>query len=425
MEIKIQSTQFIKPSKSTPDNLRNYKLSLLDQLATSSYINQIYYYKPNGEVNISDRCDQLVKSLSEVLTLYYPLAGRILEGGLVVDCSDQGVKYLETQVSTRLDDFFEQGPNIDHFRQLICPPDQVTTTLVTVQVNVFDCGALVIGVSGSHKVTDAYNLVRFVSKWASMNRTGHINDAFCPSFDNLDSIFPPKEISSLEKSVITNEPQAKIVTKRFVFNGTTISKLREKAGSSNCKHSRVTLVSSLIWKALISVDQIKSGSFRNCLLAPAINFRGKVGGSLISESSFGNVWAPYPIRFLQNEMESKFDDLVDLIEDTTKKIIMQLPKTSCEEICRQAIACYAEAEVELKQNKFCIITSWCKFPIYEVDFGWGKPYWVSEAGRSHDMVTLIDDKLGDGVEAWVNLNEKDMYVFEQDQDILAFASYMV
>ncbi|KAI3774601.1 hypothetical protein L1987_49160 [Smallanthus sonchifolius] len=98
MEIKIRSTQFIKPSKPTPENLRHFKLSLLDQLAPSSYITPIFYYKTCAhEVDISDICGQQVNSLSEVLNLYYPLAGRVTEDGLEVDCNDQGIKYLVTQ----------------------------------------------------------------------------------------------------------------------------------------------------------------------------------------------------------------------------------------------------------------------------------------------------------------------------------------
>ncbi|XP_071716817.1 limonoid 21-O-acetyltransferse-like [Rutidosis leptorrhynchoides] len=420
MEVKIQSTQIIKPSKSTPENLSKYNLSLFDQLSASSYINLVLYYKSSNEINISDTRGQLVNSLSKVLTLFYPLAGRIAENGLEVDCKDQGVKYLETQVNIKMDDFLEQVPKIDHIRLLIGVPDDVTQALLVVQVNVFDCGSIVIGVSGSHKVTDVHNLVMFTNEWASMTRTGVSNGAFSPSFDNLDSVFPPKQIPSLGISN-TDEKHAKIVTKRFVFNKNTISMLREKTGSPNRRHSRVTLVSALIWKALMTIDQVKSGTLMNGLLAPAISLRGKVG-SPVSERSFGNVWVPYSIRFQQNEMEFKYVYLVALIEDTTRDFVKWISKASNEEICTRAVASYAEVGEEIKQNKFAIFTSWCRFPVYAADFGWGKPHWVSEAGRVHEMVTLVDDKYGDGIEAWVNLNEKDMYVFEQDEDILKFTS---
>ncbi|PWA72919.1 transferase, Chloramphenicol acetyltransferase-like domain protein [Artemisia annua] len=116
MEIKIRSIQIIKPSKPTPENQRSFKLSLFDQLAAFSNIDLILYYKSSCEVNITDRRSQLVNSLSEVLTSYYPLAGRIKEDGLEVDCCDQGVKYLETRVTMTHDSFLKEGPRIDDIR---------------------------------------------------------------------------------------------------------------------------------------------------------------------------------------------------------------------------------------------------------------------------------------------------------------------
>ncbi|KAK1417599.1 hypothetical protein QVD17_26729 [Tagetes erecta] len=422
MEIKVKSTQFIKPSNPTPQRLRGFKLSRLDQLAPPTYVDMIFYYKTTGH-EVHDRCSQLIKSLSEVLNFYYPLAGRITRDMLQVDCTDQGVKYLETQVGITLDDFLICGPKIEQVGQLICAPDIVTDALVTIQVNLFDCGSLVIGVSALHKVTDAYNLVRFINNWASMNRTGRSDAAYIPSFDNLATLFPPMEVSSLDHHPPnTLDAKPVILTKSYVFNGAAISNLRAKASSENSKHSRVTLVTALIWKALISIDQVKSGHGRDCLLAPAIMLRRKKGPP-VSESSFGNVWVPYPIRFL-DRTEPKFLDLVALVEVTTRNMMSWLSKASGEEICTQAKACYDEVDEELKQNKFSIITSWCRFGIYEADFGWGKPYWTSRSGSgtSHEMVTLMDDKDGNGIEAWVSLNEKVMHLFEQDQDIISSSS---
>ncbi|KAK9071061.1 hypothetical protein SSX86_009629 [Deinandra increscens subsp. villosa] len=387
----------------------------------------IFYYKTSGanEVDISDRNGRMVKSLSDTLNAYYPFAGRLTQDRLRVDCSDQGVMYLETRASIRLDDFLNHGPDVDQVGRLVSAPDLVTNALLTVQVNIFDCGSLVIGVSASHKVTDGYNLIRFVNKWASENRIGSGNGAYHPSFDHLERIFRPLDISNIsshEHSPVTVEQETDIVTKWYVFNGTAISNLRAKAGSESAKHSsRVTLVSSLIWKALIDVDRVKTGRFRDCLLAPAMTLRGKIG-SPVSKSSFGNVWHPYPIRFSQKETENKFLDLVDLIERTTRNMANWVQKASGEEICGLANGCFSEVDDEIKENKFCIISSWCRFPIYEADFGWGKPYWASGAGCSNYMVTLMDDKDGDGIEAMVSLDEKDMKLFEQDEDIIAFTS---
>ncbi|KAJ0800946.1 putative transferase [Helianthus annuus] len=54
-----------------------------------------------------------------------------------------------------------------------------------------------------------------------------------------------------------------------------------------------------------------------------------------------------------------------------------------------------------------IFSSWCKFSYYEDDFGCGKPVWASPAKLpTQNLVILMDDHEGDGVEAWVHLDKK-------------------
>ncbi|GJT09207.1 putative RNA-directed DNA polymerase [Tanacetum coccineum] len=62
-----------------------------------------------------------------------------------------------------------------------------------------------------------------------------------------------------------------------------------------------------------------------------MNLSGKAG---LPERSFGNVWFPYPIRFLPNMMESKFANLVALVEDTTRTVVMQL-SVGCVKSCEE------------------------------------------------------------------------------------------
>lgn len=60
--------------------------------------------------------------------------------------------------------------------------------------------------------------------------------------------------------------------------------------------------------------------------------------------------------------------------------------------------------------------------LYEVNFGWGKPAWVSLVPPNIELTILNDTKSGDGIEAWLNLDEKDMIQLQQDPDIMAFTS---
>ncbi|RXH73395.1 hypothetical protein DVH24_013079 [Malus domestica] len=83
------------------------------------------------------------------------------------------------------------------------------------------------------------------------------------------------------------------------------------------------------------------------------------------------------------------------------------------------------------QSLDCIgFSSWCNFGLYEVDFGWGKPSWVSCVGGKRgadepvymNMVVLMDTRSGDGVEAWIYLDEQDIAILEHDPHFLAFVS---
>lgn len=59
------------------------------------------------------------------------------------------------------------------------------------------------------------------------------------------------------------------------------------------------------------------------------------------------------------------------------------------------------------------MVSWCNFGLYGIDFGWGKPMWITKCdGGSAGAETpymnalwLMDTREGDGVEAWLTLDQ--------------------
>ncbi|GKD70063.1 putative transferase, partial [Tanacetum coccineum] len=72
---------------------------------------------------------------------------------------------------------------------------------------------------------------------------------------------------------------------------------------------------------------------------------------------------------------------------------------------------------------FYLFTCWCKFSFYNADFGSGKTIWASTGKLPcQNLVIMMDDNEGDGVEAWVHLDDKRMKELEQDYDIKAYAT---
>jgi hypothetical protein len=128
MEVQLISRKLIKPSVQTPPHLQNLNISFLDQLAPSLYVANIFYY-PNHRHEIIKNIDRLEKSLSEILTLFYPLAGRYIKDNLSVDCNDEGVELLEAKVDgVDLTQIVQQDPNsnlelLNHFVPCVTESD--------------------------------------------------------------------------------------------------------------------------------------------------------------------------------------------------------------------------------------------------------------------------------------------------------------
>nr|XP_016456062.1 PREDICTED: pelargonidin 3-O-(6-caffeoylglucoside) 5-O-(6-O-malonylglucoside) 4'''-malonyltransferase-like [Nicotiana tabacum] len=183
-KIHIVSRKLIKPSNPTPKHLQSFKLSLFDQLAPSYHIKIILYYNNIGEnkaANNSQLLTQLEEPLAHTLSKFYPLAGRLVKDQehLFIDCSDQGVEYLEAKVDGTLAELLRQGLDVENLDQLlpqeVGPADSATSPLVTIQTTLFYCGGLAIGVCVSHKVADTSTVLSFINGWAKANQGENIN----------------------------------------------------------------------------------------------------------------------------------------------------------------------------------------------------------------------------------------------------------
>lgn len=421
MKPQILSKKLIKPSTPTPRHLHQLKLSIMDQLIPLTYLNMIFYYSPmeKNRVKNRERCRELEKSLSDALTEFYPLAGRLVVEDLVVDCNDEGVEFFEAQVSGKIADFVHGGSmaeQLDQFLPWDHGADPATAPLAAIQINLFDCGGIVVGVRVSHKISDAFSIITFVNAWAAANKTS-IKKVTSPSF-NLGSLFPTTNLLPRNPPA-TGKNGAKIATKRFFFSNVAAQSLVAAAGGST---SREAVLAGLIWKALIGVARMKHGHLRASLLVYPINLRGNIVIS-IPEDSFGNFSMLFMERFMPEKDNVELSDLTGLIGNTARE--MDLERTSnADNLCVMVSESFGEARREKMRNERVdvhLCASWCGLPLYEADFGWGKPVWVSSSNK-YEVIHLIENKCGNGVDAWVSLYEDDMAELERNRDILAFTS---
>ncbi|XP_039013490.1 stemmadenine O-acetyltransferase-like [Hibiscus syriacus] len=174
MEVHITSNQMVKPSSSKLHLFKPFKISLLDQLTPGMYTPVLLFYAKPSDSNIdsSQFADQLKQSLSKALTQFYPAAGRV-KNNLFITNFDEGVPYVETKVKGRLSDFVEPTQKLEAMNRLLpCRPfryiqDSTTAPQLAVQVNIFDCGGIAIGLCVFHKIFDGATLSAFLNSWAA------------------------------------------------------------------------------------------------------------------------------------------------------------------------------------------------------------------------------------------------------------------
>ncbi|CAN4107937.1 unnamed protein product [Withania somnifera] len=404
LDIEIQLRKLVKPSTPTPNHLRRLKLTLFDQVAPHIFVPILFHYLPNSEYNMEGITDQ--RYLDQIL----PLAGRFSKHDLSIHCNDEGVEYVESKVNANLGEFLHRGLKIELLNDFV-PTDLPSSLLLRVQVNVFNCGGLVIGINISHILADGFTLGSFVKEWAYISQTGATKGRL-PCFGHLPLLFLPRVLSEPQVSPPSNIG-SKIVTKRFVFDALAISKLKDSINSSAkfTRPTRLVVVLSFLWKVLVGNSSAKHGHSRgSCLLFP-INLRGKSNLPSL-EHALGNLYVTAVASVEANKLRK---------EEASACIC----KASIDDITSMFATCGAEVLNKLglgDQIDIYPSTSWCTFSWYEADFGWGKPFWVNSVRKPFEVIILNDTKDGDGIEAWVSLKENDVADLERDPDILSSTS---
>lgn len=417
LSVEITCREMIKPSTLTPSHLRSHKLSFIDQFAPPIYIPLIFFYQ-SDQIDRLNATELLKNSLSDTLVRYYPLAGRIKPNQGSIDCNDEGVEYLEAKVSNQMSEVIDY-PNLDELKALLPfePYSGIKEIVLGAQVNFFGCGGVAIGVCISHKVGDGTSLVTFMNAWSAIARGDDKSATLHPRFD-LGTHFPPRDLNGIYRSsvpIATN----KIVTQRSVFTKKNLTMLKEKAKGVNESDeripTRVEAITAFFVKQVMETLKSQSSSKKVVVAVHALNLRPRMVPPL-REESFGNFWWYNAVTFPVH-IDLEHHQLATQVSDSFKKINNDYIKTIQNGECLQEIKRGRESAFS-DVVELCNFSSWCRFPMYDVDFGWGKPTWVCTTSLPlKNTVVLLSTKDGEGIEAWINKEEEDMTLLEHYQEL--------
>ncbi|MBA0720490.1 hypothetical protein Golax_008107 [Gossypium laxum] len=441
MEVEIISTQLVKPSSPTPPHLKIFKLSLLDHLIPAPYAPIILFYPMDYDstshlVMDPNRFELLKKSLSDTLTRFYPLAGR-MKDDLSITCDDQGAYFVEARVNCHLHEFLNR-PDLLLLPKFL-PRDfnsnePVAGTCVTnIQVNKFRCGGMAIGICISHKILDGAALSTFLKAWTATARG--CKEAIYPNFIST-SLFPATDDLWLRDSSLVMWgslfKKGKSVTRRIVFGASSVAALKAQATISGVRcPTQVETVSAFLWKCTMAASKEKNGrhSSRPSLLTHLVNLRRRMAHNM--ENSTGNLLWVASAKSSKAENLSDLPDLVRRLREAISRVDGDLIKKLRDNDQGKSLFSKALTEIGDEVSKEGLehygFTSWCKLGFYEADFGWGKPEWVSSFGMENivymNLIILVDIGAGDGIEAWVTLDEQHMAALERDGELLQLAMF--
>ncbi|KAM3324660.1 stemmadenine O-acetyltransferase [Capsicum chacoense] len=431
MNVKVLSKECIKPSIPTPQHLRNYKLSFLDQFSPCSYIPIILFYNVNHHHH-----DVLKKSLSETLSYYYPLGGRLKDVNSI-ECNDEGILYMEAQANFDLSKFLE-NPNISFLNKFLpckgnCLEPSCNQLLLAIQTTTFLCGGIAIGVCMLHKVVDASAMSAFLKTWAKLSH-GEGDKELHPDFTSAMSLFPP--IQSLPTKFIKDFENfyfqgSKSPMRRFLFDSKAIKALKANTSSESVPFpSKIEALTSFICKriAVASMSLANGAAPKTLMITHAANLRPRVVTSL-PQRTFGNLlWLAFAF-YDPLDVSMELPDLGMMLREMFVQLTPENIKGIDSECVFESLNDVLESLSTNENIKIFRFTSWCNMGLYNVDFGWGKPVWIAHMGdlpdahvRSKQQFVFLESACHEGIELWIACDDEEIRVLEKDSEFLTYAN---
>ncbi|XP_021911472.1 vinorine synthase-like [Carica papaya] len=275
--------------------------------------------------------------------------------------------------------------------------------MLLVKFTSFICGGVAVGVSPTHKLVDLPSLVTLFQTWTKFSLGD--NEPVVPELFLGANLLPPKpDLPNMSASI--NIKAEKFSMKRFVFTAAKLAELKVRVDPE--------------------FGQAKNmGEFKPSVMFQAVNLRQRMSPPL-PETAMGNFIWPFMVVV----EEEKDMELVQLViqmrksfnhfcnndanmfkgKDGTIKILEKLKE---------------RGEFFKKTGDMSVYkcSSWCKLPLYDTEFGWGKVLWhVSINKIVSNTVALMDTRSRNEIEVILTLDEEEMRILETNQELLEYAT---
>ncbi|KAH9291321.1 hypothetical protein KI387_043487, partial [Taxus chinensis] len=362
----------------SPSHPHKCKLTYSDLHYLYAIYNQkcLLYSMPNNTIqDFESTVDQLKRSLSQTLVSFYPLAGRLktCDGMVYIDCNDKGAEFIEAYApdiglaEIMAENFPHQifalngALNIDgHFMPLL-----------VVQLTKLRDG-IALAFTINHAVADGTSIWHFMRSWAQLCREPS-NIPIIPLNTRCFSTKYPIKLNLQHPSTRTGSldyfSQPPLIEKVFHFSGQTIFRLKKEAMDAykdeSFSISSYQALCGHIWQSITRARGLSPNETTTLKLT--VNCRPRIVPPL-PNSYFGNALQVVGATLTAGELLGSGRACAALIlhrkisthQDAQIRVELDKPPT------------IVHMNDFISKNSIRVGGS-PRFPIYDNDFGWGRP----------------------------------------------------
>ncbi|XP_068638398.1 phenolic glucoside malonyltransferase 1-like [Aristolochia californica] len=365
---------------------------------------RLLFYRYNGTTQDfrNSHFSMLQRSLSLTLTLFHPIAGKLVPlkendtDDLVIRYSDgdsvpitlaESHADFDHLVGNHLKEVADLHPFVPELLPLSPedPEAKRQRPLLAIQVTVFPFSGICIGITLDHVVADGSSATNFLRTWASICKSGSGDVSVAknlPLYDHalLGDLEELKrkwtddlkkfQLGSYSDQWIPKEHRLnRVLLGTFLLTRTHVEKLRNLLTSSGYdvgpRPSTYTITTAYVWVCATKAQGVRKGE--SVHFGFAVDCRSRLNPP-VPATYFGNCIGASLVEASGNELtgENGFHVAAEAIHRTIqrmeeggeylKETIYWLPKI-----------------IRIGPERILSVASSPRFKVYEADFGWGRP----------------------------------------------------
>ncbi|CAM6092563.1 unnamed protein product [Calypogeia fissa] len=432
---------FVKASVSIEEHW--LPLSNLDRVVNPTFSSVIHYYDNviNENRSFVDVISFLKETLSKTLVDFYPLAGRLTlreDGKVDLYCNNEGAIWIEATVPSELKDV--GGLRANHLLSgfdvaklgagPLFIPDQLTPMpVLIIQVTKFLCGTIAIATSWHHTVADGFSGTHFLRSWSEValgkvvslkpehNRIIlNARDPPNPTLVNGYSTKTLEEICGDGAKVSTDEPAT---LEKFDLSKENVAELKKQANLepppfTPRPYTSAESVSGHLWRQMTKARASANSYGAEQARDQTTKFFMFVDGRKrlrLPAGYFGNVvCSACAVAKEADILTNPLNYAASLIRIATRNITEEYFRSLIDWVELQGVASSKSEHVNSLGHDVAA-TFWTFFPLYDIEFGWGRPKFAARNSPPRpliDGIAMMPNAEGQGMVALLNLHSDRM-----------------